>query len=84
MEEFPILECRSEKFTIPWGLISQHEEQAYKNHGQTLKRLAERGGLSFCEALAVLEDRQWRKTDNAWIMVAYYVLKYKRDKAKQI
>lgn len=77
MEEFPILERAGGKFTIPWELIAQHEEQALKNHGQTLKRLAERGGLSFCEALAVLEDRQWRKVDNAWINLAAYVLRYK-------
>lgn len=79
MNQFPILERGKTNFTIPWGLIAPHEKQALKNHGQTLKRLAERGGLSFCEALAVLEDRQWRNTDNAWIMVAYYVLKYKYD-----
>ena len=44
---------------IPWDVIEPHEEQALKNHGQTLKRLAERGGLSVCEAVAVLEDRPW-------------------------
>lgn len=45
---------------IPWSMLEPHEKQALKNHDQTLLRLAERGGLSACEAVAVLEDRPWR------------------------
>lgn len=45
---------------IPWSFIAPHGAQAYANHRQTLERLAERGGLSPCEAVAVLEDRPWR------------------------
>lgn len=44
---------------IPWRVIAPHALQAMKNHDQTLERLAERGGLSPCEAIAVLEDRYW-------------------------
>lgn len=45
---------------IPWEMIRSHESQARANHcGQTLARLAERGGLSVSEAVAVLEDRSW-------------------------
>lgn len=60
IEEFraaggPLLVCN-----IPWALIGPHAAQAKANHQQTLERLAERGGLSACEALAVLEDREWR------------------------
>lgn len=44
---------------IPWEVIAAHEEQAMRNHSQTLQRLAERGGLSYCEALAVIDDRPW-------------------------
>lgn len=44
---------------IPYAVIESHEEQAIINHGQTFQRLAERGGLSYSEALAVLEDRRW-------------------------
>ena len=42
-----------------------NEEQAQRNHGQSLKRLAERGGLSPSEALANMEKRRWdsRYTD---------------------
>jgi len=45
---------------IPWAMLEPHEDQAIKNHSQSLNRLAERGGLSTHEALAVLEDRPWR------------------------
>jgi hypothetical protein len=45
-------------------MIAPHEEQAQRNHSQTLKRLAERMGLSACEAIAVLEDRRWTPMNN--------------------
>jgi hypothetical protein len=48
---------------IPWSVIAPHARQAWDNHSQTLDRLAQRGGLSRCEAVAVLEDRPWRKMD---------------------
>lgn len=37
-----------------------NDEQAQKNHGQTLARLAERGGLALNEATAIAERRKWR------------------------
>lgn len=44
--------------SIPWAMLSPHEAQAMKNHsGQTLARLAERGGMSAGEIMSVLEDR---------------------------
>jgi hypothetical protein len=46
---------------VPWALMAEHEAQAKRNHGQTLVRLNERGGLSWCEAAAVLLDRPWRE-----------------------
>ena len=58
-KSMPILGCRD--FKIPWELIEPHRQQAMENHGQTLERLAERGGLSFDEAAAVLENRRWSK-----------------------
>lgn len=71
MAAFPIMRSMDSKVSasqtalgiprsIPWELILPHERQADRNHGQTLKRLAERGGLSPCEAVAVIEDRDWR------------------------
>lgn len=67
-KDFPILMDNRKKFpecpgSIPWAMLAPHERQALRNHDQTLKRLAERGGLSTCEAMAVLEDRRWQKMD---------------------
>lgn len=57
---FPILQDAEIK-SIPWAMIAPHERQAAMNHGQqSLADLARRGGLSVCEAAAVLEDRRWR------------------------
>ncbi len=39
------------------------ERQAQRNHGQTLARLRERGGLGPSEALAIAERRSWRQTN---------------------
>lgn len=68
---FPVMLPHSERrrllsYNIPWAMIAPHEAQALKNHGgQSLARLAERGGLAPCEALAVLEDRRWYSMDFA-------------------
>ena len=45
--------------SIPWEMIKSHEKQARANHGQSLKKLAERGGLCVTEAVAILNDRGW-------------------------
>ena len=39
--------------------------QALKNHGQSLWRLAERGGVSPAEALAIAERREFSKMSDA-------------------
>lgn len=44
---------------IPFAMIAPHEAQALSNHGQTLERLAQRGGLAACEAIDILEHRPW-------------------------
>lgn len=54
MKRFPVLNqqnCRpSERKTmprdVPWEFVERFREQAEENHGQTLERLAERGGLT--------------------------------------
>lgn len=51
--------------SIPWALLAPHERQAKHNHGQSLRRLAERGGLAPAEMVAVLEDRPFRRMDPA-------------------
>ncbi len=45
---------------IPWSVIGPHEEQAKRNHCQSLEQLARRGGLSPGEAVAVIEGFSWR------------------------
>lgn len=56
---FPVLgTTASDRWhTVPWDMVAPHEAQALRNHGQTLERLAERGGLDWSELLRVLEDR---------------------------
>ncbi len=64
---FPIMDTDGSRlrhrvtWDVPWALLAPHEAQAQINHGQSLERLAERGGLSPCEALAIIEDRRWRR-----------------------
>jgi hypothetical protein len=51
---------------LPWEFVRGHDRQAQRNHGgQTLGRLSERGGLSADEVCAVLENREWRRLDQA-------------------
>lgn len=52
-ERFPILGGTLVP-SIPWHMIARCESRALYNHGQTLARLAQRGGLSPREALAVI------------------------------
>ncbi len=44
---------------IPWAVIAPFEKQAVRNHGQTLERLAERGGLGVTEALWILTCKRY-------------------------
>ncbi len=43
--------------SVPWNFVESARKQAEMNHGQTLERLAQRGGLSPSELLAALEGR---------------------------
>jgi len=45
-----------------------NEEWAQKNHGQSLRRLNERGGLSASEAAAIIERRRWRQMPIAFAL----------------
>src|SRR5687767_7547140 len=42
--------------SVPWSLLLPYESRAIRNHDQSLRRLAERGGLSPCEMVCILED----------------------------
>jgi len=58
MNKFPILNSEPKEY-IPLDVAKSHEKQAIINHGQTLERLAERGGLDWVEMLFVLEDKNY-------------------------
>jgi hypothetical protein len=57
---FPImgLSIASRAQPIPWSMIAPHEAQAMANHGQSLEKLASRGGLDPIEAVAVLSGQR--------------------------
>lgn len=65
---FPILNGQGTK--IDWELVADHGQQAWRNHSQTVERLAQRGGLSWCELHAVLHNRDWQKMDTNEAMIA--------------
>lgn len=58
MRDFPILHDTEIK-SIPWAVMAPHEQRALTNHRQTLEQLANRGGVTPEEALAIIEDRMW-------------------------
>lgn len=60
-KKFPILGAPGA--TIDWQLVHDHGRQAKANHYQTVERLAERGGLSWCELHAILHNRPWQKME---------------------
>jgi len=67
-DRFPVMgvngdRCGDAKHTVPLAAVAEHEAQAKKNHGQTVARLKERGGLSWCELAAVLGDRRYHRMD---------------------
>jgi len=49
------------------------DRQAHRNHEQSLERLAERGGLSLQEALALMKEKKWaayrETTDEAALLM---------------
>lgn len=65
---FPILGSRG--VTVDWQLVAEHNEQVYRNHGQTLAQLAARGGLDWCELHAVLHDKRFQKLDGNEALIA--------------
>ena len=46
--------------SVPWSIVAPHDEQAQRNHNQTLEQLARRGGLSPGELAAVLRGEDLR------------------------
>jgi len=54
----PVMKCASIK-SIPMQLLVPYEKQALRNHGQSLQRLAERGGMAACEILGIVRELSW-------------------------
>ena len=50
---------------IPWNVVADYERRAQTNHGQTLTRLAERGGLDPFEIHVLVNDLPLLKTKQA-------------------
>jgi hypothetical protein len=46
---------------IEWELVEPHEQQAKRNHQQSLNMLASRGGLDPLELWCVVNDMRWRE-----------------------
>lgn len=61
MTDFPVhyvgRKVEGSPLTVPWAWISQFENAAQTNHGQTLTRLSERGGLTWSEMKWLIEGR---------------------------
>lgn len=60
--------------SVPWSLMEPHEEQAQNNHQQSLKRLAERGGLCALEMAAVISGKSWREAESMSVEAAATVI----------
>ena len=59
-DKFPVLhDHEGMQDFVKWSMLS--EEQAQKNHSQSLKRLAERGGLSPEEIVWNVKGLGWRE-----------------------
>lgn len=52
------------KITVPLAFVQAHERQAHANHGQTVARLKERGGLTWAELADIVAGRKWGETIN--------------------
>jgi len=67
MKTFPILSAfHGWRKEVPFDFVAPHESQAKRNHYQSLKKLAERGGLSPVELYAVIRGLDWTK-ENHWL-----------------
>lgn len=64
-DRFPILGTAQRvggpALTVPMDFVAGYEKQAKANHGQTINRLKERGGLAWAELEAVLAGRSYHR-----------------------
>jgi len=57
-ENMPVMSSKYLR-SMPMAMLLPHEKQAIRNHGQTLDRLAERGGMCPSEILSVMDGLPW-------------------------
>lgn len=62
--QFPIINAKGIIRSVPWRLVEPHRARAESNHGQSLEKLAHRGGLSWEELFAIMQDLSWRDFEN--------------------
>ena len=61
MRRYPVHSSdRRQLESVPWAMLEEHAYQVESNHGQTLERLAERGGLGLTEIVAAVEGKRLR------------------------
>lgn len=54
---------RHDAAELTWDVTDDDRFWAVRNHGQTLERLNERGGMSWCEMAAILGHRKHYRMD---------------------
>lgn len=59
---YPVIGTKPQEY-IPYEVLKPHEKRAINNHGQTLERLYERGGLDWVEILLILEEKPFSCTE---------------------
>ena len=60
-DTFPIMHSRVA--ALPWTIVEAHRVQIERNHGQTLERLTERGGIDAVEMSAAMKGMNpWQGT----------------------
>ena len=66
---------------VPWSILEEHEKQALINHGQTLAKLAERGGLSLVEMACILNNSKydWKMSgEKAFELICIHITAWNR------
>lgn len=76
-DAFPIMgeKYGSKAGYVPIAFMKQYEAQAQHNHGQTLERLSQRGGLCPSEAMWLVEGVKWRGKEYSSEGAAWIILK---------
>jgi len=82
-ESMPIMKS---KYLSSMPMAMLNDAQAMKNHGQSLKRLAERGGLASAEALAIMDGLRWgdvKVCDENDLLLSKRVARFKEQANEQ-